>query len=187
MTGNTRRPAVEGPQGRDRQQICMALTVHAQIEEEIFYPAAREASIVTARTCSTKRKSSTARSRSWSPPSRTPRRTTRAVRRAGQGAGRIRQAPCEGRGERALPQAPQERHGPRRGRCAARRPQGRADRELRATPDPSLSRAPIRASGALSLLPHDPGPHMPEPRRTTAVTAAAIRPELSIPTLVTIT
>lgn len=24
-------------------QICMALTVHAQIEEEIFYPAAREA------------------------------------------------------------------------------------------------------------------------------------------------
>lgn len=25
------------------QQICMALTVHAQIEEEIFYPAAREA------------------------------------------------------------------------------------------------------------------------------------------------
>lgn len=27
------------------KQICMALTVHAQIEEEIFYPAAREASI----------------------------------------------------------------------------------------------------------------------------------------------
>ena len=25
------------------QQICMSLTVHAQIEEEIFYPAAREA------------------------------------------------------------------------------------------------------------------------------------------------
>ena len=25
------------------KQICMALTVHAQIEEEIFYPAAREA------------------------------------------------------------------------------------------------------------------------------------------------
>ncbi|HEX4892171.1 MAG TPA: hemerythrin domain-containing protein [Hyphomicrobiaceae bacterium] len=25
------------------RQICMALTVHAQIEEEIFYPAAREA------------------------------------------------------------------------------------------------------------------------------------------------
>ncbi|HEY1386377.1 MAG TPA: hemerythrin domain-containing protein [Dongiaceae bacterium] len=25
------------------QQICQALTVHAQIEEEIFYPAAREA------------------------------------------------------------------------------------------------------------------------------------------------
>lgn len=25
------------------QQICVALTVHAQIEEEIFYPAAREA------------------------------------------------------------------------------------------------------------------------------------------------
>ena len=25
------------------QQICLALTVHAQIEEEIFYPAAREA------------------------------------------------------------------------------------------------------------------------------------------------
>src|SRR5262245_66258575 len=25
------------------QQICDALTVHAQIEEEIFYPAAREA------------------------------------------------------------------------------------------------------------------------------------------------
>ena len=25
------------------QQICTALTVHAQIEEEIFYPAAREA------------------------------------------------------------------------------------------------------------------------------------------------
>jgi hemerythrin-like domain-containing protein len=27
------------------KQICLALTVHAQIEEEIFYPAAREASI----------------------------------------------------------------------------------------------------------------------------------------------
>ena len=27
------------------KQICMALTVHAQIEEEIFYPAAREASV----------------------------------------------------------------------------------------------------------------------------------------------
>jgi hemerythrin-like domain-containing protein len=27
------------------KQICMALAVHAQIEEEIFYPAAREASI----------------------------------------------------------------------------------------------------------------------------------------------
>jgi len=27
------------------KQICMALTVHARIEEEIFYPAAREASI----------------------------------------------------------------------------------------------------------------------------------------------
>jgi hemerythrin superfamily protein len=25
------------------QQICMSLTIHAQIEEEIFYPAAREA------------------------------------------------------------------------------------------------------------------------------------------------
>jgi hemerythrin superfamily protein len=29
--------------GKLAQQICMALTVHAQIEEEIFYPAAREA------------------------------------------------------------------------------------------------------------------------------------------------
>jgi hemerythrin-like domain-containing protein len=27
------------------KQICMALTVHAQIEEEVFYPAARDASI----------------------------------------------------------------------------------------------------------------------------------------------
>lgn len=27
------------------KQICLALTVHAQIEEEIFYPAAREAAI----------------------------------------------------------------------------------------------------------------------------------------------
>jgi len=27
------------------KQICMALSVHAQIEEEIFYPAAREASV----------------------------------------------------------------------------------------------------------------------------------------------
>ena len=27
------------------RQICMALSVHAQIEEEIFYPAAREASV----------------------------------------------------------------------------------------------------------------------------------------------
>lgn len=27
------------------KQICLALSVHAQIEEEIFYPAAREASI----------------------------------------------------------------------------------------------------------------------------------------------
>jgi len=27
------------------KEICLALTVHAQIEEEIFYPAAREASI----------------------------------------------------------------------------------------------------------------------------------------------
>src|SRR5690349_24507272 len=37
-----------GRLSRDRKvaiakQICMALTVHAQIEEEIFYPAAREA------------------------------------------------------------------------------------------------------------------------------------------------
>jgi hemerythrin superfamily protein len=29
--------------GKLAQQICQALTVHAQIEEEIFYPAAREA------------------------------------------------------------------------------------------------------------------------------------------------
>ena len=29
--------------GKLAQQICMSLTVHAQIEEEIFYPAAREA------------------------------------------------------------------------------------------------------------------------------------------------
>lgn len=29
--------------GKLAQQICLALTVHAQIEEEIFYPAAREA------------------------------------------------------------------------------------------------------------------------------------------------
>jgi len=29
--------------GKLAQQICMALTVHAQIEEEIFYPAARDA------------------------------------------------------------------------------------------------------------------------------------------------
>jgi hemerythrin superfamily protein len=29
--------------GKLAQQICQALTVHAEIEEEIFYPAAREA------------------------------------------------------------------------------------------------------------------------------------------------
>lgn len=29
--------------GRLVQQVCMALTIHAQIEEEIFYPAVREA------------------------------------------------------------------------------------------------------------------------------------------------
>ena len=55
------------------KQICLALTVHAQIEEEIFYrPRARPPS-ATARICSTKRKSSTARSRSWWPRSRTAR------------------------------------------------------------------------------------------------------------------
>ena len=38
-----------GADGSDRQamaeQICMLLTVHATIEEEIFYPAAREAEV----------------------------------------------------------------------------------------------------------------------------------------------
>ena len=33
----------EGRKQKLAQQICQALTVHAQIEEEIFYPAAREA------------------------------------------------------------------------------------------------------------------------------------------------
>lgn len=36
---------LEGDEGKEElaQKICMALTVHAQIEEEIFYPAARKA------------------------------------------------------------------------------------------------------------------------------------------------
>ncbi|HEY1961822.1 MAG TPA: hemerythrin domain-containing protein, partial [Rhizomicrobium sp.] len=33
----------DSKKGQLAQQICAALTVHAEIEEEIFYPAAREA------------------------------------------------------------------------------------------------------------------------------------------------
>jgi hypothetical protein len=52
--------------GADRQtlaeEICAMLTVHATIEEEIFYPAAREAGSMPA--CSTKRRSSMLRRKS---------------------------------------------------------------------------------------------------------------------------
>ena len=81
--------------------------------------------------------------RNWCPPSRTPRPRRRAVRRAGQGAGRIREAPCEGRGERTLPEDPQERPGPRSGRRAARRPQGSTDARAQGRRLGPLRRAPV--------------------------------------------
>ena len=98
------------------QQICQELTVHAQIEEEIFYPAVREAikekdlmdeADVEHQTA----KDLIAQIQGGGEPDEN-------VRRQGQGAGRIHRPPREGRAQRDLPQGP-------------RRPQTRPGRHAR--------------------------------------------------------
>ena len=84
------------------EQICNELTVHAQIEEEIFYPAARDAIrdedlIHEADGRASKRQGPYCTDQGE-------RGQRRAVRCQGEGARGIRQTPRPRRAERALPQ-----------------------------------------------------------------------------------
>jgi hemerythrin superfamily protein len=83
-------------------QICAELTVHTQIEEEIFYPAVREAIKETDLLDEAEVEHASAKDLIAQIQEATESR--RHVRCQGEGAGRVHRPPREGRAQRDVPQ-----------------------------------------------------------------------------------
>ena len=109
--------------GEERQalaeQICAMLTVHATVEEEIFYPAAREAEVDSDLLDEAEVEHASAKDLIAQIQGMGARR--RALRRQGHGAGRVHRPSRAGRGRRDVPEVPQGRDGPRRSGASSSR------------------------------------------------------------------
>lgn len=76
-------------------RICRALTIHAQVEEELFYPLMRDRLDEKGPDRRGQHRTWFAEGTDWPDHCQQPPRRT--VRRAHQGPGRVRQSPCQGR------------------------------------------------------------------------------------------
>ena len=103
-------------------RICGMLAVHAMIEEEIFYPAARKADVDADLLDEAEIEHGSAKE--LIAQIGAARRLGAALRRASEGARRVHPPSREGRGKRALPGVPQVRHGHGRDRRASSEAQG---------------------------------------------------------------
>ena len=128
------------------QQICQALTVHAQIEEEIFYPAAREALGDDGKELLDEAKVEHSSLKELISKIEGHHRTTTCSTPC-QGVRRIRQTSRQGRGRRAFSKAPEERDGSEGDRGAAFGSQERAY-----VPDEGGGLAPGILLGSVTFL-----------------------------------
>ena len=108
------------------RQICLALRVHAQIEEELLYPPAREKTgdtdlVDEAVVEHMGAKTLIAQIEAMAPGQPLFDARVKVSRRAGS-------PPCGGRGNRAFPRGARHQARPRRARSEARRTQGRTPR-----------------------------------------------------------